>query len=57
LFSAAWAPIASDTTQANAAAMVMDRREMRSCLTFIAVRFLVVVIMLGAPSVSRACTI
>src|SRR6266481_11378 len=59
LFSAAWAPIASDTTPARAAAMVRERREMRSCLTFI--RFvscsLILVIGLGAPIVSRAWAI
>src|SRR5882672_7444513 len=35
LFSAAWAPIASDTKPTKAAATVTERREMRSCLTSI----------------------
>src|SRR6476659_6504949 len=35
LFSAAWAPIASDTRPTRAAATVTERREMRSCLTSI----------------------
>src|ERR1700720_3626470 len=37
LFNAALAPIASDTTPTNAAAMVTERREIRSCLTFITI--------------------
>src|SRR3984885_16106067 len=36
MFSAAWAPIASDTMPASAAAAVIERVEMRSCPTFIA---------------------
>ena len=35
LFSAAWAPIASDTRPTRAAAMVTERREMRTASTFI----------------------
>src|SRR4051812_29115273 len=41
LFSAAWAPIASDTMPKRATARAIERREMRSCVTFIRVSFLI----------------
>jgi hypothetical protein len=51
LFSAALAPIANDTTPTKAAAMVTERREIRSCLTFITI---IPVIVKGAQTFSRA---
>jgi hypothetical protein len=51
LFSAALAPIASDTTPTKAVAMVTGRREIRSCLTFITI---IPVIVKGARNFSRA---
>src|ERR1700676_2287306 len=50
LFSAAWAPIASDTMPTNAAATATERREMRSGPTFIAV---IPVTVEGAKNQSR----
>jgi hypothetical protein len=44
LFSAAWAPIASDTMPASAAATAIERREMHNRLTFISVRFLLIAV-------------